>query len=69
MIAVIAGHKGVGNDDSPRILGETRKYIRDFECLAMRATPPRELYDQMLKLYPDWVNPGALWTSVHAVKT
>jgi hypothetical protein len=67
--AVIAGHKRVGNDDSPRILGETRKYIRDFERLAMRATTPRELYDQMLKLYPDWVNPGALWTSVHAVKT
>ena len=51
--AVIAGHKRVGNDDSPRILGETRKYIRDFECLAMRAKTPRELYDQMLKLYPD----------------
>jgi glyoxylase-like metal-dependent hydrolase (beta-lactamase superfamily II) len=67
--AVIAGHKRVGNHDSPRILGETRKYIRDFERLAMRATTPRELYGQMLKLYPDWVNPGALWTSVHAVKT
>ena len=25
--------------------------------------------DQMLKLYPDWINPGALWTSVRAVKT
>jgi glyoxylase-like metal-dependent hydrolase (beta-lactamase superfamily II) len=29
--AVIAGHKRVGNDDSPRIIGETRKYIRDFD--------------------------------------
>jgi glyoxylase-like metal-dependent hydrolase (beta-lactamase superfamily II) len=67
--AVIAGHKRVGNDDSPRIIGETRKYIRDFERLAMRTTTARELYDQMLKLYPDWVNPGALWTSVRAVKT
>jgi glyoxylase-like metal-dependent hydrolase (beta-lactamase superfamily II) len=67
--AVIAGHKRVGNDDGPRILGETRKYIRDFERLAMQTTTARELYDQMLKLYPDWVNPGALWTSVRAVKT
>ena len=66
--AVIAGHKRVGNVDSPKILGETRKYIRDFERLAMQTTTARELYDQMLKLYPDWVNPGALWTSVHAVK-
>ena len=67
--AVIAGHKRVGNDDSPGILGETRQYIRDFERLAMRTTTARELYDQMLRLYPDWVNPGALWTSVRAVKT
>jgi glyoxylase-like metal-dependent hydrolase (beta-lactamase superfamily II) len=67
--AVIAGHKRVGNVDSPKILGETRKYIRDFERLAMQTTTARELYDQMLELYPDWGNPGALWTSVRAVKT
>jgi glyoxylase-like metal-dependent hydrolase (beta-lactamase superfamily II) len=66
--AVIAGHKRVGNDDSPRIIGETRKYIRDFERLVVQATTARELYDEMLKLYPDWINRGALWTSVRAVK-
>jgi glyoxylase-like metal-dependent hydrolase (beta-lactamase superfamily II) len=66
--AVIAGHKRVGNDDSPRILGETRKYIRDFERLVMQTTSARDLYDQMLNLYPDWGNRGALWTSVRAVK-
>jgi len=66
--AVIAGHKRVGNADSPKILGETGRYIRDFERLAMQTTTARELYDQMLKLYPDWGNPGALWTSVQAVK-
>ena len=66
--AVIAGHKRVGNDDSPRIIGETRKYIRDFERLAVRTTTARELYDEMLKLYPDWINRGALWTSVRAIR-
>ena len=66
--AVIAGHKRVGNDDSPRIIGETQKYIRDFERLANQTTTARELYDQMLKLYSDWINPGALWSSVRAVK-
>ncbi len=66
--AVIAGHKRVGNDDSPGILGETRKYISDFERLAMQTTTARDLYDQMLKLYPEWGNRGALWTSVRAVK-
>jgi len=67
--AVIAGHKRVGNDDSPRIIGETRRYILDFERLVMQTTTTRELYDQMLKLYPDWVNRGALWSSVGAGKT
>jgi len=66
--AVIAGHKRVGNDDSPRIIGETRKYIRDFERLAMHTTTARELYDEMLKLYPDWINRGALWSSVRAIR-
>jgi len=67
--AVIAGHKRIGNDDSPGILGETRQYIRDFERLAMQTTTARELYDQMLKLYPDRINRGALWSSVRAIKT
>jgi len=67
--AVIAGHKRVGSDDSPKILGETRTYIRDFERLAMQTTTARELYDQMLKLYPDWGNRGALWSSVRAIRT
>jgi glyoxylase-like metal-dependent hydrolase (beta-lactamase superfamily II) len=67
--AVIAGHKRVGNDDGPGILGETRKYIRDFERLAMQTTTARDLYDQMLKFYPEWGNRGALWTSVRAIKT
>jgi glyoxylase-like metal-dependent hydrolase (beta-lactamase superfamily II) len=66
--AVVAGHKRVGNDDSPRILGETRQYIRDFERLAMQTTTARELFDQMLKLYPDWGNRGALWSSVSAIR-
>src|ERR1700738_1413494 len=67
--AVIAGHKRVGNDDSPGILGETRKYIHDFERLAMQTTTARELYDEMLTLYPDWGNRGALWSSVRAIRT
>ena len=67
--AVIAGHKRVGNDDGPAILGESRQYIREFERLAMQTTTARELYDEMLKLYPDWINRGALWSSVLAIRT
>jgi glyoxylase-like metal-dependent hydrolase (beta-lactamase superfamily II) len=67
--AVIAGHKRPGNDDSPKIIEETRQYIRDFERVAGTTTTARELYDKILELYPNWVNPGgALWLSARAVK-
>jgi glyoxylase-like metal-dependent hydrolase (beta-lactamase superfamily II) len=68
--AVIAGHKRVGNDDNPKILGETRRYIRDFDRAAATTTTARGLYDKMLELYPDRVNPGgALWLSARAVNS
>jgi len=66
--AVIAGHKKPERDDSPRIIEETRQSIRDFDRLAQTAATARELYDQMLELYPDRANPGALWGSAHAAK-
>jgi len=66
--AVIAGHKKPGTDNSPRIIEETRQYIRDFDRLAQMTTTARELYDQMLELYPNRANPGALWGSALAAK-
>ena len=67
--AVVAGHKRIGNQDRPGIIAESRQYIRDFERLAMTTTTAQELYDQMLKLYPGWLDPGALWSSARAIKT
>jgi glyoxylase-like metal-dependent hydrolase (beta-lactamase superfamily II) len=67
--AVIASHKRPENDDSPRIIEETRKYIRDFDRLADTTKTAQELYEQMLELYPTRVNPGwALWSSASAAK-
>ena len=66
--AVIAGHKRPGSDDRPKIIEETRQYIRDFDRLVQTTTAARELYDQMLSLYPERVNPGALWSSARAFK-
>jgi Metallo-beta-lactamase superfamily len=56
--SVIAGHKRPENEDSPKIIEETRKYIRDFDRLVESTTTAQELYDKMLELYPDRVNPG-----------
>jgi len=67
-IAVVAGHKIPGNDDSPRNVEETRQYIRDFIRLNDATKTARELYDRMLELYPDRANPGSLWSSAAAAK-
>jgi glyoxylase-like metal-dependent hydrolase (beta-lactamase superfamily II) len=66
--AVVAGHRIPSNDDSPKIIEETRQYIRDFIRLNDATKTPRELYDAMLELYPDRANPGSLWSSATAAK-
>jgi hypothetical protein len=67
--AVIASHKRSGSNDNPTIIEQTRQYIRDFDRLVETTTTAQELYDKMLELYPNRVNPGwALWSSARAVK-
>src|SRR5258708_6145105 len=66
--AVVAGHKHPENSDSPQHIAATHQYIRDFNRLNHETTTTRELYGQMLSLYPDRVNPGSLWGSAKAAK-
>jgi len=67
--AVVASHKRPENDDRPEVIEETRQYIRDFDRLVATTSSGQQLYEQMLKLYPNRVNPGwALWSSAHAAK-
>ena len=66
--AVVAGHKVPENDDDPRIVGETREYLRAFNRLNASTADARQLYDAMLKLYPDRVNPGSLWGAAITAK-
>jgi len=67
--AVVASHKRTENEDNPKIIEETRQYIRDFDRLVASTATAQELYDRMLALYPNRVNPGwALWSSARAFK-
>jgi glyoxylase-like metal-dependent hydrolase (beta-lactamase superfamily II) len=66
--AVIAGHQRAGRHDGPEIIEETRRYIRDFDRIAESTKTARELYDQVLALYPERVNPGMLWWSARTLK-
>src|SRR5246127_5522118 len=67
-VAVIAGHKRPGAPDTPNNIGETRKYIRDFDRIASQTKTARELYIEMLAIYPERVNPAVLLYSAQAVK-
>ncbi|MCW2894900.1 MAG: metallo-beta-lactamase superfamily protein [Actinomycetia bacterium] len=66
--SVVAGHRRYGKDDNPRIIGETRQYISDFDRLDKETTTAGELYRQMLAIHPRRVNPGALWLSAQSAK-
>jgi len=65
---VVAGHKRAERADDPRIVEETRQYIRDFDRITETTKTRRELYDQILAIYPERINPDALWISARAVK-
>lgn len=66
--SVIAGHKIPENQDDPRIIAETKQYLRDFNRLDEATATVRELYDAMLELYPNRANPGSLWGGAKAAK-
>jgi glyoxylase-like metal-dependent hydrolase (beta-lactamase superfamily II) len=67
-VAAIAGHKRPGAPDTPDNIEATRKYIRDFDRIASQTNTARELYDEMLAIYPNRVNPAVLRLSAKTVK-
>jgi glyoxylase-like metal-dependent hydrolase (beta-lactamase superfamily II) len=66
--AVVAGHKRDGRADCPTTIEETRQYIRDFDRVAESTDTAEDLYQRMLDLHPDRVNPGMLWFSARSTK-
>ena len=66
--AVVAGHGVVDPDSSPRHIEGTRGYLRDFNAAVASTSTATELYERMLTLYPDRVNPGSLWGGANAAK-
>jgi glyoxylase-like metal-dependent hydrolase (beta-lactamase superfamily II) len=68
-LIIIAGHKWLGNEDTPKHIEASRQYIRDFSRLAKETKTAKELFDKMIELYPYRINRGALWDSARAEKT
>ena len=67
-MAVVAGHGALNPDSSPRHIGETRAYLRDFNQVVASTSTVMDLYEKMLALHPTRVNPGSLWATANAVK-
>lgn len=65
---VIAGHKVPEGDDGPRHVDETRRYLRDFIRLDEETVTAHQLFEAMLRRYPNRANPGSLWSAAQAVK-
>ncbi|MEO3821969.1 MBL fold metallo-hydrolase [Plantactinospora sp. B24E8] len=59
--AVVAGHKNRDRSDDPVCVDLTRKYLLDVERLLTEKSTAREFFDEMIRLYPDWVNRGPAW--------
>ena len=66
--AVVAGHGVLNPDSSPRHIEETRRYLRDFVASLASTSTAVELYEKMLSLHPDRINPGSLWAAAKASK-
>ena len=66
--AVVAGHGVLDPDSSPRHIEETRRYLRDFVASLASTFTAMDLYETMLSLHPDRVNPGSLWAAAKASK-
>jgi hypothetical protein len=65
---VVACHGVLDPDSSPRHIEETRRYLHDFIASLARTSTLIELYETMLSLHPNLVNPRSLWAAAKASK-
>jgi len=58
---VIAGHKDPRAFDNPSQIQATRRYLTDARRLLQSSESAEVFYEEMLRLHPNRLNPGALW--------
>lgn len=63
---VVAGHKRPGSVDGVYNLDASQKYIRDFEKLLESSESAEQLYGEMVKMYPNRLNPKPLVSACKA---
>jgi glyoxylase-like metal-dependent hydrolase (beta-lactamase superfamily II) len=64
----VAGHKDKAQPDDGGAVQRTRTYLNTFHRLAQEGRrTPEEFFDEMMRLFPGYANPKALWRSTVAV--
>ena len=54
--AVVTGHKDPTQGNPPSVLAESRGYLEYYGQLREANLPSQELFDAMVRRYPDWVS-------------
>jgi glyoxylase-like metal-dependent hydrolase (beta-lactamase superfamily II) len=54
--AVVTGHKDPTQGNPPSVLAESRGYLEYYGQLREANLPQQELFDAMVRRYPDWVS-------------
>lgn len=54
--AVVTGHKDPTQGNPPSVLAESRGYLEYYGQLREANLPQQELFDAMIRRYPDWVS-------------
>jgi glyoxylase-like metal-dependent hydrolase (beta-lactamase superfamily II) len=63
---VVAGHKKVENGNDPKIIEESKQYLRDFSQSVVEEGAAAGIVTRMVERYPDWQNLRTLWYSASA---
>ncbi|CVL11174.1 Zn-dependent hydrolase [Fusarium proliferatum] len=58
---VVGGHSDPSRPFGFEAIGDTKTYLEGFERLSAETETAKELYDCMMDIYPDRLNPGSLW--------
>jgi L-ascorbate metabolism protein UlaG (beta-lactamase superfamily) len=64
---VVSGHKDKTRDDDPSNIAATRKYLNDAKGLLATRPTQLQFFSQMMKLYPERINPTVLWISAQVL--
>ena len=59
---VVAGHRDPNGSDDPVHLYRTRQFLLDFDEVLDTGATAVELFDELVRRYPTWLNRRALWS-------